>query len=735
MRRLNVFLCHAPEDKPAIRNLYQQLQSDGFVPWMEEEDLLPGQNWEQAISLAVRRSDAFIACLSPSFVTQINHGHKEIKLALDVADMQPEGAIFVIPARLEQCEVSERLRHLHQVNLFEEHGYKQLKRALQNRAESVGAIIGLHPAVSEQCYETLLKCQEFESDPSLQAIFDHPELKSYRSLLPYGAPGKRERIVRTIDYLLEQQLDDGQSVLLLFLVALRDRYNANDQLCAELEQCLHCVTDYLRREHQDMLPNVMPPYHAPGAFWLSFTNRNEEKAAIRKHLHTGEYVQVIAPSGLGKTYLLREVQREVKQEGARTVWLDFAQQHARCRADRFALLEEIASQSQTSGKSSTAIAVHNEDDALFQLGMELEQAGTMVVVFFDNADQASWRLLEWIRRTLLPQLSHRQSLRVIASSQQKIMEWQGYSIPGQPFRKLSLSGFDETMALREIIRGVGVINTNDQDAGLDDLIRSLYTITRGHPRAIERVLYHLVESKSDISVSSLQERYADLCERCLSPIVYGHILTVLSDDVQRAFSSLCVFRYVWLGLIASLTNRNVPDDLGGPWEPFSNRGNMEYWWRTIQRIPLIYDVSPRQMVPLSPIVRQLVAQVLQYENSMLYCARNRRARREYEHLLEQTNALPTQRAAWFIEVLYHMTQDGSLRNCDAAAEIEHVVRAFLNHPITVETWMATVPQLFNWMREDTELREVINRSARQELYDNLLEIVENYIHERQEDTS
>jgi len=40
---LHIFLCHSSGDKPEVRNLYQRLSNDGFDPWLDEEDLLPGQ--------------------------------------------------------------------------------------------------------------------------------------------------------------------------------------------------------------------------------------------------------------------------------------------------------------------------------------------------------------------------------------------------------------------------------------------------------------------------------------------------------------------------------------------------------------------------------------------------------------------------------------------------------------------------------------------------------------------
>jgi formylglycine-generating enzyme required for sulfatase activity len=47
----------------------------------------------------------------------------------------------VIPVRLEECEVPERLRRWHWVNLFEERGSEKLRRALRIRAGLHGSVI------------------------------------------------------------------------------------------------------------------------------------------------------------------------------------------------------------------------------------------------------------------------------------------------------------------------------------------------------------------------------------------------------------------------------------------------------------------------------------------------------------------------------------------------------------------------------------------------------------------
>lgn len=129
--KARVFLCHASEDKPQVIELYHQLKKAGYNPWLDKEDLLPGQSWRQEIEKIVR--DPFnlvLVCLSHKSTTKRGVVQQEIKWALDVLDQMPEDAIYLIPARLEACQVPDRLSNLHWVDLFEPDGFVKLKQAL-----------------------------------------------------------------------------------------------------------------------------------------------------------------------------------------------------------------------------------------------------------------------------------------------------------------------------------------------------------------------------------------------------------------------------------------------------------------------------------------------------------------------------------------------------------------------------------------------------------------------------
>ena len=111
-RSLRVFLCHSSADKPAVRELYQRLCADGIDAWLDEENLLPGQDWQREIPRVVRQSDAVIVCLSKGSINQAGYVQKEIKFALDVVDEQPEDTIFLIPLKLEDVRRARALESL-----------------------------------------------------------------------------------------------------------------------------------------------------------------------------------------------------------------------------------------------------------------------------------------------------------------------------------------------------------------------------------------------------------------------------------------------------------------------------------------------------------------------------------------------------------------------------------------------------------------------------------------------
>jgi hypothetical protein len=137
-KRLKVFLCHAHSDAAAVRDLFRYLSREGVDVWLDKEELLPGMDWNSEIRKAVRESDVVVVCLSNEF-NKAGYRQREVRIALDTEQEKPEGEIYIIPARLEVCDVPESLSKWQWVDLFEKGGRRKLIESLRIRAGQIGA--------------------------------------------------------------------------------------------------------------------------------------------------------------------------------------------------------------------------------------------------------------------------------------------------------------------------------------------------------------------------------------------------------------------------------------------------------------------------------------------------------------------------------------------------------------------------------------------------------------------
>lgn len=142
-RPLRVFLCHSSNDKPLARELYQKLCAEEWLKlWLDEEELYPGQDWNLEIEKAAEAADAILVCLSNNSVTKEGYVQREPRIVLDHAGYKPEGTLYIIPVRLEECEPPRKLRAWQYADYFpEERREQSLRRlliSLRKRANSLG---------------------------------------------------------------------------------------------------------------------------------------------------------------------------------------------------------------------------------------------------------------------------------------------------------------------------------------------------------------------------------------------------------------------------------------------------------------------------------------------------------------------------------------------------------------------------------------------------------------------
>lgn len=141
IRQLRVFLCHASQDKSIVRELQQRLADEGWIdPWLDEKKLHPGEDWRVSIEEAVESSDSIVICLSNNSVDKEGFVQKELRYAREIALEKPEGTIFLIPLRLEDCDVPRGLRFFQWADYFgekKEQNYTELLDSFSIRRQQI----------------------------------------------------------------------------------------------------------------------------------------------------------------------------------------------------------------------------------------------------------------------------------------------------------------------------------------------------------------------------------------------------------------------------------------------------------------------------------------------------------------------------------------------------------------------------------------------------------------------
>jgi TIR domain len=130
----HVFLAYVKEDAAPAGRLYEAFEAEGFRPWMDVRNLLPGQNWPRAIDRAIEVSDFFVPCFSRNSVDKRGGFQAEIRYALDCARRAPLDDIFILPLRLDDCRVPRSIQKDFQyIDLFPgwSRGVRRLLRTIR----------------------------------------------------------------------------------------------------------------------------------------------------------------------------------------------------------------------------------------------------------------------------------------------------------------------------------------------------------------------------------------------------------------------------------------------------------------------------------------------------------------------------------------------------------------------------------------------------------------------------
>lgn len=134
LNSLSVFLNYASGDFSKVKRIYEFLKFQKIKVWFDKENLLPGQDWNFEIVNAINKADIILVCISSNSISKEGFVQKEIKQVLNQADEKPDGTIFLIPLRLDNCDVPFWLGRWQWVDYFDPTWQDKLMTSLRLRA-------------------------------------------------------------------------------------------------------------------------------------------------------------------------------------------------------------------------------------------------------------------------------------------------------------------------------------------------------------------------------------------------------------------------------------------------------------------------------------------------------------------------------------------------------------------------------------------------------------------------
>jgi len=163
----DVFISYAREDKFDAKKLSDNLEKEGIRTWLDTKDLKAGEWWKRTIPYYIRKSSYFMPLFSKNSINKRGFFQNEIKIALKLIDEHPPSHIFIIPIRLDNCNIPhDELFELNIIDLFSnyEEGIKKILKDVkpEKRKSFSNLIMGdaeiplcLIPKVNQLIYEDI----------------------------------------------------------------------------------------------------------------------------------------------------------------------------------------------------------------------------------------------------------------------------------------------------------------------------------------------------------------------------------------------------------------------------------------------------------------------------------------------------------------------------------------------------------------------------------------------------
>jgi hypothetical protein len=125
-----VFLVYAKKDVEYAKTVADLLRASGFKPWIDIEDILPGQIWKLEIARALSQSSSVVVIFSEN---TMNSSLSKIEIEELLANRSARGTreVPIIPIRVDQAPLPKELEDIQSIDFDDNDWPRKLIKGLE----------------------------------------------------------------------------------------------------------------------------------------------------------------------------------------------------------------------------------------------------------------------------------------------------------------------------------------------------------------------------------------------------------------------------------------------------------------------------------------------------------------------------------------------------------------------------------------------------------------------------
>lgn len=133
----SIFISYAKEDYDYALEIFDFLKEEGFEPWMDKKNLMPGQDWDHVLAKTLKQVDFILIVISEISVSKRGYVQREFKRALEYWEERPQSDIYILPVKINECEVPAPLNRFHWIEFESEDFREKILASINSQVKNI----------------------------------------------------------------------------------------------------------------------------------------------------------------------------------------------------------------------------------------------------------------------------------------------------------------------------------------------------------------------------------------------------------------------------------------------------------------------------------------------------------------------------------------------------------------------------------------------------------------------